>query len=39
MEDNILAMIQHRKELNIELTRLIQKYGYDKTLKILQSID
>lgn len=39
MEDNILAMIQHRKELNIELTRLIQKYGYNKTLKILQKIN
>lgn len=39
MEDNVLAMIQHRKELNIELTRLIQKYGYDKTLKILQEIN
>ena len=39
MEENILSMIQYRKELNIELTRLIQKYGYDKTLNLLKTID
>lgn len=38
-EENISFMMQKRKELNIELTRLISKYGsYDKVLKILQML-
>lgn len=32
LEDNINAMITNRKDLNIELTRIIQKFGYEKTL-------
>lgn len=38
MEENINAMILHRKDLNIELTRIIQKYGYEETLKLLQNL-
>lgn len=37
-EENILAMMSQRSELNKELTRLIQKFGYDKTLILLQSL-
>lgn len=37
-EDNILFMMQHRKELNIALTKLINKYGYDETLKKIKEL-
>ena len=37
-EENIFAMLSARKELNLELTRLINVYGYDETLKILKKI-
>lgn len=37
-EDNITMMIFHRKELNKELTRLIQKWGYDETLARLKEM-
>lgn len=36
--ENILFMMQNRAELNKELTRIIQKYGYLETLKKLQQI-
>lgn len=38
LDENIMAMINNRKELNIELTRIIQKNGYEKTLELLQSL-
>ena len=38
LEENIMAMISNRKDLNIELTRIIQKYGYEETFKKLQSL-
>lgn len=38
LEENIMAMISNRKDLNIELTRIIQKYGYEETLKKLQAL-
>ena len=34
-EDNIHFMMINRGELNKALTKIIQKYGYDKTLEIL----
>lgn len=34
-ENNVRLMLLQRADLNKELTRIIQKYGYDKTLKIL----
>lgn len=37
-EENILNMMMHRTELNKELTRIINKIGYDETLKLLQSL-
>lgn len=37
-EDNVVMMIFHRKELNKELTRLIQKWGYDETLARLKEM-
>lgn len=37
-EENTLWMNMNRKEITIETTRLINKYGYEKTLKILKSI-
>ena len=37
-EDNILFMVSNRKELHKELTRIIQIYGYEKTLMLLQEI-
>lgn len=36
MEENTELMIMNRADLNKELTRLIQKYGYDTTLVKLQ---
>lgn len=38
LEDNIYYMTEHRGELNTELSRLIQKYGYDETLVKLQNL-
>ena len=38
IEENILTMINNRKDLNIELTRIIQEYGYEKTLELLQNL-
>ena len=37
-EENIMYMMSQRAELNKELTRIIQKIGYDETLKLLQSL-
>jgi hypothetical protein len=37
-EDNVVLMMLHRADLNKELTRIIQKIGYDETLKLLQSL-
>ncbi len=37
--DNIAFMMIHRKELNKELTRLLQKHSYDELLQLLQNID
>lgn len=37
-EDNVGLMFVHRAELNKELTRIINKIGYDETLKLLQSL-
>ena len=38
IEDNVAMMIIHRKDLNKELTRLIQKWGYDETLTRLKEM-
>ena len=38
MEDNIYYMAEHRGELNSELSRLIQQYGYDETLQLLKEL-
>ena len=38
MEDNICYMVEHRGELNSELSRLIQQYGYDETLQLLKEL-
>lgn len=38
LDENINAMISNRKDLNIELTRIIQKFGYDKTLELLKTL-
>lgn len=38
-EENIQYMIMQRKDLNKELTRLIQKYGYTGTLELLCGLD
>lgn len=37
-EENTLWMNMNRKEITTETTRLINKYGYEKTLEILKSI-
>lgn len=37
-EDNTKWMIMNRKEITTETTRLINKYGYKKTLEILKQI-
>ena len=37
-DDNMKYMLMERGDLNKELTRIIQKYGYDKTLKLLKDI-
>lgn len=38
MEENIMAMMMNRTELNVELTRIIQIYGYEGTLTKLKEI-
>ena len=37
-EENVFCMLAQRTDLNKELTRLIQKYSYEGTLKLLQSL-
>lgn len=37
-EDNTLQMLLHRAEMNKELTRIINKIGYDETLELLRSL-
>lgn len=37
-EENVLLMLKNRKEITRETTRLISKYGYDKTLELIRSI-
>lgn len=37
-EENTLFMLQNRAELNKELTRIINKIGYEKTLETLRSL-
>lgn len=37
-EDNTMLMLKNRAEMNKELTRIIQKLGYDKTLELLKNI-
>jgi hypothetical protein len=37
-EENTLFMLQNRTELNKELTRIINKIGYEKTLETLRSL-
>ncbi len=37
-EDNTMFMLQKRAELNKELTRIINKIGYDETLKLLRNL-
>lgn len=38
MEDNTLAMLNHRSEFQKELTRLLKSHTYDEILEILQRI-
>lgn len=38
LDENINAMMSNRKDLNIELTRIIQKFGYEKTLELLKTL-
>ena len=38
-QENTLWLLRNRKDITKETTRLINKYGYEKTLAILQSID
>lgn len=37
-EQNTFAMLANRAELHKELTRIIQKYGYEKTKELLESL-
>ena len=37
--DNAKLMLIHRADMNKELTRLIQKYGYDEVLQKLREIE
>lgn len=37
-EENTMTMLNQRKDLNKELTRIIQIYGYNETLEILKNI-
>jgi hypothetical protein len=38
-EENTSINAINRKPLQIELTRIIEKYGYEQTLQILQNIN
>lgn len=38
IQENVASMMKNRADLNIELTRIIQKYGYEKTLLILKNL-
>lgn len=38
-EENTMWLLRNRKDITIETTRLINKYGYDKTLALLKSLD
>jgi hypothetical protein len=38
LEENVMTMMVNRKELNVELTRIIQKLGYENTLELLKSL-
>lgn len=37
-EENTLLMLKNREEITRETTRLINKYGYEKTLELMQAI-
>ena len=37
-EENTFFMLQKRGDLNKELTRIINKIGYEKTLELLRSL-
>lgn len=37
-EENTLFMLKNREKITRETTRLIQKYGYDKTLELIREI-
>ena len=37
-EENTLFMLKNREEITRETTRLIQKYGYNKTLELIRAI-
>ena len=37
--NNAKLMLMHRADMNKELTRLIQKYGYDEVLRKLQEME
>ena len=37
-EENTLLMLKNREEITRETTRLINKYGYEKTLELIQAI-
>ena len=37
-EQNTFAMLANRADLNKELTRIIQKFGYEKTMELLRSL-
>lgn len=37
-EENTALMLKNRTEITKETTRLINKYGYEKTLEILKQI-
>ncbi len=38
-EENMLFMLNNRKELNKELTRILQNHSYDEVLEILRKIN
>ena len=37
-QENVVYRIENRAEINQEIIRLTSKYGYEKTLEILQNI-
>ena len=38
-QENVVYRIENRAEINQEIIRLTSKYGYEKTLEILQNIE